>query len=71
MSADPYVNTGLFTKTIYTLAALPAEAARLGGIEWISDSTVGGVIGKGLLAVGGGTYKCKVISDGTDWRIFG
>lgn len=71
MSADPNVNTGLFTKTIYTVATLPAAAGAQGQIQWISDSTVSGDIGKGLTAVGGGTYRCKVQSNGTTWKVVG
>jgi hypothetical protein len=69
MSADPMVNTGLFTKTVYTFATLPPAAMSQGRIEWISNSTAGGDVAAGLTAVGGGTYKCKVISNGTAWKV--
>ena len=71
MSADPNVNVGLFTKTIYTVATLPAAASARGNIEWVSNSTLGGDVSKGIVPVNGGTFKCKVMSDGTHWRIFG
>lgn len=71
MSADPNVNTGLFTKTVYTVATLPAAAVSQGNIEWVSDSTVSGTTGKGLTAVGGGTYRCKVESNGSVWKVVG
>jgi len=71
MSADPNVNLGLFTKTIYTVATLPAAAGAVGSIQWVSNSTVEGEINQGLIVVGGGTFKAKVISDGTNWRLFG
>lgn len=69
MSADPAVNTGLFTKTVYTVATLPAAAASQGRIQWVSDSTANGQVAAGLTAVGGGTYRCKVISNGTIWKV--
>ena len=69
MSADPNVNTGLFTKTIYTVATLPAAAGSQGRIEWVSDSTTGGDVAAGLTVVGGGTYRCKVISNGSVWKV--
>lgn len=71
MSNDPNVNTGLKTKTIYTVATLPAAAGAQGNIEWVNDSTLGHDVGKGLTVVGAGTYRCKVISNGTIWKIFG
>lgn len=69
MSADPMVNDGLFTKTIYTVAALPPAAAWQGRIEWVSDSTANGETARGLTAVGGGTYRTKVISNGSAWKV--
>lgn len=69
MSNDPNVNADLFTKTIYTVATLPAASGRQGGNEWVSDSTVNGEVGRGLTAVGGGTYRAKVISNGSVWKV--
>lgn len=71
MSNDPNVVVGSFTNTIYTVATLPAAANAQGNIEWVSDSTVSGDIGKGFTVVGGGTYRCKVESNGTVWKIVG
>ena len=65
MSADPNVNTGLFTKTIYTVATLPTVAGAKGNVEWVSD----GEVAAGLTVAGGGTYRCKVRSDGTAWKV--
>ena len=69
MSADPNVNVGLFTKTIYTVATLPAAAVSQGNREWVSDSTANGDISAGLTAVGGGTYRAKVQSNGSVWKV--
>lgn len=69
MSADPNVNTGLFTKTIYTVATLPTVAGAKGNVEWVSDSTGNGEVAAGLTVAGGGTYRCKVRSDGTAWKV--
>ena len=69
MSADPNVNTGLFTKTIYTVAPLPPAAMNQGDIRWISDSDAACNAAFNKIAVGSGTYAGRVRSDGTNWRL--
>lgn len=65
------VNTGLFTKLIFTVATLPPVAENQGTIRWVNDLTVNPAANSGMVAVGGGTTQGRVISDGTNWRVYG
>ena len=69
MSADPNVVAGSFTKTYYTVATLPAASTRQGGQETVTDLTVNPWTNHGEIAVGGGTTRGRVVSDGTNWRL--
>jgi hypothetical protein len=69
MSADPNVVTDSFTKTMYTVATLPAAAGNQGAIQWISDSDAACNVAFNKIAVGGGTYAGRARSDGTNWRL--
>jgi hypothetical protein len=69
---DPHVvSTGLFTKTVYTVATLPPVAENQGTIRWVSDLANNPASNSGQVATGGGTTQGRVASDGTNWRIYG
>jgi hypothetical protein len=70
--ADPYtVTNGSFTKTYYTVTTLPAAASMQGGVEWVTDANSNAAVDPGEVVVGGGTTYARVLSDGTNWRLFG
>jgi hypothetical protein len=69
---DAQINTsGLYTKPIFLVAALPATAECQGRILWVSDLTTNPAITSGQVAAGGGTTLGRVISDGSSWRVYG
>lgn len=68
--ADPNVNrTGLWTKPMYTVATLPAASTKQGSILYVTDANASPWTFHGQVAVGGGTIRGRVISDGTSWRL--
>jgi hypothetical protein len=66
---DPHVVVGLYTRPVYTVATLPPVAQTQGERAWISDSNASPWTFHGQIAVGGGTLRCRVTSDGTNWRL--
>lgn len=66
---DPHINTGLATRTVYTVATLPNAAVQQGERHYVSDSNASPWVFHGQIAVGGGTLRCRVTSDGTNWRL--
>lgn len=66
---DPHINVGLWTRVVYTVATLPPVAAQQGERHYISDSAASPWTFHGQVAVGGGTIRCKVTSDGVNWRL--
>jgi hypothetical protein len=70
-SPDPYVNrNGLMTKTIFTVATLPAAASTgVGRREMVSDLSVQASTNNGMTAAGGGTFSGQVMNNGTVWKI--
>lgn len=72
MAEDPHVvRGGVFTKTYYTVTALPAASSRPGQIEWVTDANSNANVDPGETVVGGGNTRVRVLSDGTAWRLFG
>lgn len=69
-ASDVFINdTGLATKTFYTVATLPAVAASVGMTLWVKDCSKSFATDAGITVTGGGTYKNKVYSDGVNWKI--
>jgi len=67
---DNAVNRGgLFTRTMYTFATLPAAANNQGCEFFITDSTASPDTGYGQIPTGGGTFQARVVSDGTAYRL--
>lgn len=64
------VQGGLYTQRYYTVATLPPAASLQGERLFVTDATVGEFIGGGSIAVGGGTYRVRVYSDSSNWRIY-
>lgn len=64
-----YVSDGSFTRKFYTFATLPAASANQGKVAFITDAATNPVVAPGLIAVGGGTTRARVLSDGTSWRL--
>jgi hypothetical protein len=60
----------VITKQYYTVTTLPAAAAHVGEVQWITDSDENDRIGRGKIAVGSGTHRARVLSDGTNWRLY-
>lgn len=53
-----------------TVATLPAAAVgNTGSLAYVTDATLGAIAGLGTAAIGGGTNKVVVYSDGTNWVI--
>ncbi len=71
MAEDPnVVRGGVYTKPITTVTALPSAASVQGDIRWVSDLTTNPLTTMNLTATGGGTTRGRVISDGTNWKIY-
>jgi hypothetical protein len=69
-SPDPYiVRNGSVTKTIFTVATLPAAADHAGRREMVSDLSVQASTNNGMTAAGSGTFSGQVMSNGTVWKI--
>jgi hypothetical protein len=51
----------------FTVAGLPAAASNQYGFAFITDGSATAITGLGLPAVGGGSNKIPVYSDGTQW----
>ncbi len=69
-SPDPYVvRNGSYTKTVYTVATLPTAASVQGAWRTVSDANASPWTNHGQVAVGGGTFRSRVMSDGTSWRL--
>lgn len=60
---------GTYTRTLLTFATLPSAANNQGMEQWISDSTNPPDVNYGQIAVGGGTFNARVVSDGAAWRL--
>ncbi len=70
MAEDPnVVRNGSFTKTYYTVTALPAAAPNQGAQATVTDANASPYTFHGQIAVGGGTIRARVMSDGTNWRL--
>lgn len=63
------VRTGLYTRALYTFATLPAAANNQGCEQFITDALNSPDTNYGQVAVGGGTFQSRVVSDGTAWRL--
>lgn len=63
------VRTGSFTRTTYTVATLPAASTKQGSILYVTDANASPWTFHGQVAVGGGTIRGRVISDGSSWRL--
>lgn len=68
---DPNTVTGLYTRTYYTVATLPAAASMDGAILYVTDSNANPMTAMGQVAAGGGTTLCRVKSANGSWRIDG
>jgi hypothetical protein len=69
---DPFtVTNGMYTKQMYTVTALPAAASCQGEVRWVSDMTENRNTDLGKTVSGGGSFKGRVISDGTNWKVHG
>jgi uncharacterized oligopeptide transporter (OPT) family protein len=67
---DQNINTGLRVYTAVAVAALPsAVTAGVGARAFVSDNDVNNKVGQCKTAAGGGTYACKVISNGLVWKV--
>lgn len=54
----------------YTVATLPAAASvGAGGMAFVTDATLTAITGLGTTAIGGGSNKVPVYTDGTNWII--
>lgn len=69
MSNDPNVVAGSYTRTYYAVAALPSAATNQGGFAYVTDADSSPWSNHGEIAVGGGTFRAKVMSDGANWRL--
>lgn len=66
---DPHINNmGLRTRPIFTVATLPPAAASVNEILYVSDQSFNNTT-SGTIATGGGTFRMRVRSDGSQWRI--
>jgi len=70
-SHDDQIVIGLYTKPVYTVAALPSVSVNQGRVQWVSDLTANPAVASGQVATGGGTTLGRVVSDGTNWRVYG
>lgn len=72
-SSDPNVVTnGSFTRTYYLVAALPAASAANVGMElFVTDANAHPGNNFGSLAAGGGSFRARVRSDGSVWKLHG
>lgn len=68
---DPNTVAGLFTKPFTTVAGLPTASLLQGTIRWVSDLANNPASSSGIIATGGGTTAGRVLSDGTNWRVYG
>lgn len=66
---DPLTVTGSFTRPVYTVATLPAAAVRQGFLEFVTDASASSWTNHGQIVTGGGTFRTRVFSDGTNWRL--
>lgn len=66
---DPYTVAGLFVQPMYTVATLPAPAPLQGAWRHVNDANASPWGNHGQIAVGGGTFRTRVISDGVAWRL--
>lgn len=64
-------DAGLYTRTYYTVATLPAAASMSGKELFCTDLSVNPQTNTGLTAAGGGSTRGRVKSDGTAWRLAG
>lgn len=64
-----YVSNGSFSRVFFTVATLPAAANNQGKVLFITDAATNPVVAPGLVAVGGGTTRARVLSDGAAWRL--
>jgi hypothetical protein len=55
----------------YTVSALPSASSQQGSVLYVTDSDRNGAIASGSIAVGGGSFNARVLSDGTNWRLHG
>jgi len=68
---EQVVTAGLYTKPIYTYATLPSVSVNQGRVLWLSDLSTNPASTSGQVAAGGGTTLGRVVSDGTNWRVYG
>lgn len=65
------VVTGAFTKPIYTVGTLPSVSENQGRVQWVTDLADNPASASGKVATGGGTTLGRVVSDGSNWRVYG
>jgi hypothetical protein len=69
-SPDPHVNrTGLYTRTYYTVATLPAASSKQGEDAFVTDADASPLTFHGEIVAGSGEIRARVLSDGTNWRL--
>lgn len=69
---DPHtVITGAFTRTYYTVTSLPPAASMQGEVLYVTDLATNPLVSSGVVATGGGSTRGGVLSDGTNWRVYG
>ena len=70
---DPnVVYNGLVTRPYFTVSTLPAASAgNVGQEQFVTDANAHPANNMGQTAAGGGTYRARVRSDGTVWRLAG
>lgn len=72
MAEDSFVvRGGVFTKAIGTVTAVGTATGRQGEIVWVNDLTENRNTDLGKTATGGGTFRGRILSDGTSWRVHG
>jgi hypothetical protein len=70
MAEDPHVvRNGLYTKPYFTVATLPAAGGMQGEKLTVTDANASPWTFHGQIAVGGGTIRSAVMSDGSNWRL--
>lgn len=62
-------NTGGYTRSYYTFTTLPTAASQQGKEAFITDANASPVTNHGQTAAGSGTYRARVLSDGTAWKL--
>lgn len=70
VSSSQVTTTVPFKLPSYTVATLPsASTMGAGSLAFVTDGSTTAILGLGLTAVGGGSNKYIVYSDGTNWIV--